>query len=300
MKRADKFKCLTLSFSILFMILFATFILELFSASSLAWGRIGIAFIFGRRWDPLNGVYGALPFIYGTLVSSTFALMVAGALGLGAAIFLSEISPKPLREPLSAVVELIAAIPSVVIGLWGVFVLVPFVRDSLQPLLSPLSFIPLFSGRSPSGLSMLTAIIVLSFMITPIVVTVARDCLLMVPQELKEAAYGLGAGRYEVIRHVSIPYAKSGILGGLILGYGRAIGETMAVTMVIGSSYTISQSLLSPAHTMAAVLANEFAEATDSLYLSSLTAIALLLALISILINLAGRAVVVKWRRVGR
>ncbi|MEM2226260.1 MAG: phosphate ABC transporter permease subunit PstC [Candidatus Bathyarchaeia archaeon] len=298
--RRDKFKVLTLLFSILFLIFSALFICELFSASSLTWSRLGIAFIFGQRWDPLNGVYGALPFIYGTIVSSTFALLVAAVLGIGVAIFLSEISPKGLREPLSAVMELIAAIPSVIIGLWGIFVLVPFVRDSLQPMVSPLSFIPLFSGRSPSGLSMLAAIIVLSFMITPIVATVAKDCLLMVPRELKEAAYGLGARRYEVIRHVSIPYAKSGIIGGLILGYGRAIGETMAVTMVIGNSYAISPSLLSPAHTMAAVLANEFAEATDALYLSSLTAIALLLILISLVINLTGRSVVIRWQRAAR
>jgi len=298
--RRDRFKSLTLFFSILFLIFSALFVYELFAASSLTWSRLGIAFIFGRRWDPLQGAYGALPFIYGTIVSSTFALIAAAILGLGVAIFLSEISPKGLRELLSAIVELIAAIPSVIIGLWGIFVLVPLVRASLQPALAPLSFIPLFSGGSPSGLSMLAAVIVLSFMITPIVATVAKDCLLMVPQELKEAAYGLGARRYEVIRHVSIPYAKNGILGGLILGYGRAIGETMAVTMVIGSSYIISPSLLSPAHTMAAVLANEFAEATDSLYLSSLTAIALLLILISFLINLAGRSVVLRWKRAAR
>lgn len=297
---SDKaFRTITFLFSVLFLFLLMLFLYELAAGSIPTWQRFGLSFIFGRVWDPLKNVFGALPFLYGTLVSSTFALLLALPLGLGVALFLSEIAPLRIRGILSSTIELIAAIPSVVIGLWGIFVLAPFVRDYLQPVLHLFSFIPFFFGSSLTGLSMLTAILVLTFMITPIVATIGKDSLLMVPEDLKEGMYSLGARRYEVIAYVSVPYAKNGILGGLVLGYGRALGETMAVAMVIGNSYLMSSSLLYPGYTMAAVLANEFAEVTGGLYLSSLMTMAFLLLLVSILINLIGRVVILRWHEKG-
>jgi phosphate transport system permease protein len=295
--KGDKiFKNVAFLFALSVLIMFSLLFYKLVADSSLVWQKLGIGFIFGKEWDPLNEEFGALPFIYGTLVTSTLALIISVILSLGIAIFLTEIAPKSIREPVSSIVELIAAIPSVIIGLWGIFVLAPFVRDYLQPVLSHLSFIPFFSGKTLTGLCMLTAVLILTFMITPIIVTIAKDSLLMVPEDLKEAMYSLGARRYEVIKHVCIPYAKNGIFGGVVLGYGRAIGETMAVTMVIGNSYLISLSLLNPGYTMAAVIANEFTEATEDLYLSSLIAIGLLLLLLSIVVNLVGRMIIWKWQ----
>ena len=299
MKSDKVFQTITFLFSVLFLFFLMLFLYELAAGSIPTWQRLGLSFIFGRVWDPLKNVFGALPFLYGTLVSSTFALLLALPLGLGVAVFLSEIAPLRIRGVLSSTIELIAAIPSVVIGLWGIFVLAPFVRDYLQPVLHLFSFIPFFSGSSLTGLSMLTAILVLTFMITPIVATIGKDSLLMVPEDLKEGMYSLGARRYEVIAYVSVPYAKNGILGGLVLGYGRALGETMAVAMVIGNSYLMSSSLLYPGYTMAAVLANEFAEVTGGLYLSSLMTMAFLLLLISIVINLIGRVVILRWQEKG-
>ena len=282
----------SLSVIIMFLLLFY----ELLANSLPIWSQ-GVGFITGMVWDPLKGLFGALPFVYGTLVTATLALLLSTFLGVGIAVFLSEIAPGSLRDWISSIIELIAAIPSVIIGLWGIFVLAPFVRDNLQPLLHHLSFIPLFTGRTLSGLSMLTAILILTFMVTPIVAAMAREALLMVPEDLKEALYSLGATRYEVVRHVCIPYAKQGIFGGVILGYGRALGETMAVTMVIGNTPSISASLLNPGYTMAAVIANEFTEATGDVYLSALIGIALLLLLISLAVNLVGRMIVWKWQQ---
>jgi len=288
------FHILTFFSSFGIILMFALLFYELLSNSFLIW-KHWMDFIGGLMWDPLKGVFGALPFIYGTLVTATLAIFLSILLGIGIAIFLSEIAPNSLGDIMSSVIELIAAIPSVIIGLWGIFVLTPFVRENLQPLVHHLSFIPLFSGKSLSGLSMLTAILILTFMVTPIVASLSREALLMVPVELKESMYGLGATRYEVIRYISIPYAIRGISGGIILGYGRALGETMAVTMVIGNTPSISASLLNPGYTMAAVIANEFTEATGDLYLSALIGIALLLLLISLAINLTGRMIIWKW-----
>jgi phosphate transport system permease protein len=293
--KGDKiFKNLTLLFAFSVLIMFSLLFYEIIGDSLLTWQQFGLNFIFRKEWNPLENKFGALPFIYGTLVTSTFALAISIVLSLGIAIFLSEIAPKAIREPISSIVELIAAIPSVIIGLWGIFVLAPFIREHFQFLLFSLSFIPFFAGKTLTGLCMLTAILILTFMITPIIATIAKDSLLMVPEDLKEALYSLGARRYEVIRHVCIPYAKNGIFGGIVLGYGRAIGETMAVTMVIGNSYLISLSLLNPGYTMAAVIANEFTEATEDIYLSSLIAIGMLLLVISIAINLVGRMIIWK------
>ena len=298
MVRGDTaFKALVIAFSLGFIFFFFFFILELFFSSGPVWRNMGLNFLLGLEWNPLKDKFGLLPFLYGTFISSTIALLLAGILGLGTAIFLAEIASGRLREMLSSLVELIAAIPSVVIGLWGVFVLAPFVRDILQPSLQPFSFIPIFSGKSLSGLSMFTAILVLTFMVTPIVSTVVKDALLAVPEDLKEAMYSLGATRYEVVRHVEIPYTKDVIIGGLILGYGRAIGETMAVTMVIGNVPSISISLWSPASTMASIIANELAEASGALHFSSLIAIAFSLMMVSLTINFLGRWVMKRWTR---
>jgi phosphate transport system permease protein len=299
MKRAqgDRIFWLLAFFSSLSVIIMFTLLFYELLANSLPIWSQGINFIVGMVWDPLKGLFGAFPFIYGTLISATFAILLSTFLGVGIAIFLSEIAPGGVRDVISSVIELIAAIPSVIIGLWGIFVLAPFVRDNLQPLLRHLSFIPLFSGKTLSGLSMLTAILILTFMVTPIVAAIAREALLMVPEDLKEALYSLGATRYEVVRHVCIPYARQGIFGGVVLGYGRALGETMAVTMVIGNTPSISASLLNPGYTMAAVIANEFTEATGDVYLSALIGIALLLLLISLAVNLVGRMIVWKWQQ---
>ncbi len=282
--------------SISVIIMFTLLFYELLANSLPIWSQ-GINFVTGVVWNPLKGLFGAFPFIYGTLITASLAILLSTLLGVGIAIFLSEIAPGGIRDVISSIIELIAAIPSVIIGLWGIFVLAPFVRDNLQPLLQHLSFIPLFSGKTLSGLSMLTAVLILTFMVTPIVAAIAREALLMVPEDLKEALYSLGATRYEVIRNVCIPYARQGIFGGVILGYGRALGETMAVTMVIGNTPTISASLLNPGYTMAAVIANEFTEATGDVYLSALIGIALLLLLISLAVNLVGRMIVWKWQQ---
>ncbi len=290
------FKALTSAFSIGFLLFFLLFLSELFGGSRLAWEFLGLKFPFGTEWNPLKGKFGLLPFLYGTFVSSSLAILLAGILGIGTAIFLAEMVPKKLRDVLSSIVELIAAIPSVIIGLWGIFVLAPFVRNTVQPSLRDLSFIPLFSGETLSGLSMFTAVLVLAFMVTPIVSTVVKDSLLMVPGDLKEAMYSLGATKYEVVRYIELPYIRDAIVGGLILGYGRAIGETMAVTMVIGNMPLISPSLWSPASTMTSVIANELTEASGDLHFSSLIAIAFILMLISLSVNVAGRQVASKWR----
>lgn len=296
--RGDKlFLFLVSFFALLIVLLFVLFFHQLLCNSIPTWKRFGLSFVFGKSWNPLRNDFGALPFLYGTILTSTLSLLISVVLSLGIAVFLSEMAPPRLRDVLSSLIELIAAIPSVIIGLWGIFYVAPFVRDHLQYWLEPLSFIPLFSGRSLTGLSMLTAIIILTFMITPIISSIMKESLMMVPEDLKEALYSLGARRYEVMMKVCIPYAKVGILGGVILGYGRAVGETMAVTMVIGNSPVISASLLSPGYTMAAVIANEFTEATGDLHLSSLIAVAFILLVVSLSMNLIGRAVIWKWQK---
>lgn len=268
------------------------FAYELWSSSSLSIRTFGWRFWVSREWDPVRERFGALPFIWGTLVSSVAALIIAVPLSLGTAIFIAEVAPRWLRQPVSFVVELLAAIPSVVYGLWGVFVMVPWLREHVQvPLAERLGYIPLFAGP-PVGVSMMAAILVLTIMIIPYITAVSREVILAVPQAQREASYGLGATKWETIRRVVLRYARVGILGAIILGYGRAVGETMAVTMVIGNRPDISLSLLQPGYTMASVIANEFTEATSPLYLSSLTEIGLLLFVITLLINALARLLV--------
>src|SRR5659263_246291 len=271
---------------------------ELFIESGLSRNTFGLSFLFTSTWDPVNEVFGALPFIFGTLVSSFLALLIAVPFSLGIAIYLCELAPEKLRAPLSFIIELLAAIPSVIIGLWGIFILAPFIRDYLAPPLSTyLGFLPLFQGPM-YGLSMLTGGVILAIMIIPITSSISKEAIQTVPIQQREGALALGATGWETTWMAVIPYARSGIFGAVILGFGRAIGETMAVTMVIGNSPRISESLFAPSYTMASVIANEFVEATSKLYVSSLIEIGLLLLLISIIVNIAARILVWKLLKV--
>jgi phosphate transport system permease protein len=235
--------------------------------------------------------YGALPLIFGTVISSLLALVIALPLGLGVAVFLSELAPRWLERPLSFLVELLAAIPSIVYGLWGIFVLVPWLRLHAEPWLgSHLGFLPFFKG-APYGFGMLAAGLILSVMVLPIIASISRDVMRSIPDLLREAALGLGATRWETTK-VVLAASKSGILGATLLGLGRAVGETMAVTMVIGNRADISASLFSPGYSMASVIANEFAEATTSMYTSALIEVALVLFVVTILLNALARLIV--------
>ena len=251
-------------------------------------------FIKGTTWDPVSREFGALPFIYGTLVTSAIALVIAAPLGLGAALFLSELAPEWLRRITLPLVELLAAIPSVVYGLWGIFVLAPFMSTTVQPfLIEHFGESPFFKGY-PLGVGMLTAGLILSVMVVPFVVSVSQEVIQTAPVPLREGMLALGATRWEVLRKVVLPYGRSGIFGAVILGLARALGETMAVTMVIGNTPKISASLLDPGYTMATVIANEFTEATYDYYISALVAIAFILFIITIIVNGAARLLI--WR----
>jgi phosphate transport system permease protein len=263
---------------------------ELSRQSMLSIQKFGLKFWTGRTWDPVSGEFGALPFIWGTLYSSLLALMLSTPISLGIAIFISELSPSVLRQPLSYLTELLAAIPSIVYGLWGIFVLVPIVRKLELMAPDALKKFPLFHGP-PVGVGMGTAAIILSIMVVPFTSSVAREILKNVPSAQREAAYALGATKWEAIK-VALGYGKTGIVGAIMLGLGRALGETMAVTMVIGNSPRISLSLFAPQHTMAAVIANEFTEAADELYLHALIEIGLFLFIITIVVNLISRVLI--------
>lgn len=254
--------------------------------------QFGLRFFVRSAWDPVSGDFGALPFIYGTLVTSFLALAMAVPLALGVAIFLSELCPSRFRAPISFVTELLAAIPSVVYGLWAVFVLVPIMRDQLGPWLTKyFGWTGLFEGYN-FGVGLLTASIILAIMILPIISSIARDIMLAVPTSQREAVLALGATRWEMIRTGVLRNARIGIVGAIILGLGRALGETMAVTMVIGNHPDIGKSLFSPGYTLASVLANEFTEATGNLYLSALVEIGLALFLVTIVVNAIARGLV--------
>ena len=251
--------------------------------SWLSIAKFGFGFWRGTTWDPVSGEFGALPFIWGTLYSSLIALLLATPVALGIAIFLSELSPHAVKQPLIFLTELLAAVPSIVYGLWGVFVLVPLVRRLEAETPSLLKKLPLFTGP-PLGVGMLAGGLVLAVMVVPYIASVAREILKAVPGAQREAAYALGATRWEAIRMV-MHYARTGIIGAVMLGLGRALGETMAVTMVIGNNPQVSWSLFAPQHTMAAVIANEFTEAASELYLDALVEIGLVLFTITIVIN---------------
>jgi phosphate transport system permease protein len=258
---------------------------QLVHRSSLSWHAFGFKFFAGSEWNPVSEQFGALPFIYGTLVSSLVALIIAVPLSVGVAVFTTEMCPKALRGPLSFFVELLAAIPSVIYGVWAIFVLVPLLSGYVQPFLADtLGWTGLFTGPK-YGVGMLAAGIILAIMIIPIISSITREVLMVVPQHQREGVLALGATRWEMIRVGVLRNARAGIVGGIILGLGRALGETMAVTMVIGNNPQIAKSLFAPGYTMASVLANEFSEATGDLYLSSLIEIGLALFFVTIIVN---------------
>jgi phosphate transport system permease protein len=256
--------------------------------------RFGLRFLWTSVWDPVAGTFGAAPMIFGTLASSLLALIIAVPLALGVAIYLTEFAPKWLRTPVAFVVELLAAIPSVVYGLWGIFVLIPFLRGYLvPPLRAVLGWTPFLSGVF-YGNSLLAGGIILAIMIVPYIAAVSREVLLAVPGAQREAALGMGATRWEAVWTAVVPYGRAGLIGAIILGLGRALGETMAVTMVIGNRHDIGSSVLAPAYTMAAAIANEFSEATTNLYLSALFEVGLLLFVITVVVNAFARLLI--WR----
>ena len=264
----------------------------LISRSKLSLAAFGLKFFSHSGWDPVSGDFGALPFIYGTLATSFLALLIAVPLALGVAVFLTELCPKQLRAPISFLTELLAAIPSVVYGLWAVFVLVPIMRDQLGPFLyKTLGWTGFFEG-SNFGVGLLTASIILAIMILPIISSLTRDIMTAVPNTQREGVLALGATRWEMIRIGVLRNSRIGIVGAIMLGLGRALGETMAVTMVIGNHPEISKSLFAPGYTLASVIANEFSEATGDLYLSALIEIGLALFLVTIVVNAAARLMV--------
>src|SRR6266513_3254985 len=256
--------------------------------------RFGLHFVWTSVWDPVAGVFGAAPMIFGTVASSFLALLLAVPLSLGVAIYLTEFAPKWLRQPVSFLVELLAAIPSVVYGLWGIFVLIPFLRTYVvPPLRAALGWTPFLSGVF-YGNSLLAGGVILAIMIVPYIAAVSREVLLAVPATQREAALGMGATRWEAVWTVVVPYGRAGLIGAVILGLGRALGETMAVTMLIGNRHDIGISLLQPAYTMAAAIANEFSEAKTNMYHSALFEVGLVLFVITVAVNALARLLI--WR----
>ena len=272
--------------------LVALIVYELIAKSSLSWHAFGWRFFFRSDWDPVNEQFGAWPFVYGTLVSSVLALILAVPLAVGVAVFITEMSPRWLKGALAFTTELLAAIPSVIYGLWAIFVLVPLLRQYLEPFLARyFGWTGLFEG-APYGIGMLAAGIILAVMVVPIISAITREVMTAVPQQQREAVLALGATRWEMIRTGVLRNARAGILGAIILGLGRALGETMAVTMVIGNRPEIARSLFAPGYTMASVIANEFSEATGNTYLSALVEIGLALFLVTIFVNILAQVLV--------
>ncbi len=266
-------------------------IYEMYVDSSASIEKFGFGFIFSSHWEPVKEEFGALTFIYGTIVSSFMALLMSLPISIGVAIFLSELVHKSIRTSLSFLVEILAAIPSIIYGFWGIFVLAPFMRTTIQPFLqSVFGFLPFFQGTM-YGTGLLTASIILAIMITPIITAITRDVLKAIPVAQKEAAFALGATRWEGIK-MALLNARSGILGGAVLGLGRAIGETMAVTMVIGNKAQIKASFFEPAYTMASVIANEFAEASNEMQISALIEVGLILFGVTFLVNSMARLLI--------
>jgi phosphate transport system permease protein len=283
----------TLGLALIVLGLIIALAIVLIQASAPALHQFGLRFLTSTDWDPVNDIYGALPFIYGTAVSSALALTIAVPLSLGVALCLSELAPVWLKRPIAFLVELLAAIPSVVYGLWAIFVLGPWLRDHVEPILGAmLGFLPLFQGRHTS-VSMFSAGVILAVMVIPYIASVCTDVFAVVPQSQREAALALGATKWEMVRLSVLPPSISGVVGAIILGLGRALGETIAVAMVIGNSPNISASLFAPAATLASVIANEFAEATTSMYQSALIELGLVLMALAIILNVVARLLVV-------
>ncbi len=286
------FRWLMLACALAVLAMLGLIVWELVAQSRPSFAALGWKFFISQAWNPVTGEFGALPFVYGTLVSSALALLIAVPLAVGLAIFNTEMCPRRLRGPLSFTTDLLAAIPSVIYGLWAIFVLVPILRQYVQPWLAHyLGWSGWFEG-APYGIGMLAAGVILAIMIIPIISSITREVLTAVPRNQREAALALGATRWEMIRLGVLRNARAGILGAIILGLGRALGETMAVTMVIGNTPEIAKSLFAPGYTMASVIANEFTEATGQVYLSALVEIALVLFVLTLIVNALARLLV--------
>ncbi len=278
----------------------AALVVQLLVTSSMSRHQFGWGFLRGRNWDPVNDDYGALPFIYGTVVTTAVALAIAVPVGLGCAVFLSELAPRRLSNALTFLIELLVAVPSVIYGLLAIFVLVPILTHvAVPPVQRVLGWTPFFAGRF-YGVSLLSASLVLAVMVVPFIVSVSREVLLAVPAEQREGALSLGATRWETTWKVVVPYARTGIFGSVFLAMARALGETMAVTMVIGNTPDIHRSLLAPGYTIAAVIANEFTEASGDLYVQSLVELGLVLFGLTVVINAAARLLVLATGSGGR
>lgn len=281
-----------LAAAIVFLAIIGGLAYSLVAGSSLSLRTFGAAFLWTSQWNPVTNQFGALPLIYGTIVSSLIAILLAGLFGVFAAVFLADFAPRPIARPLSFMIELLAAVPSVVFGLWGLFVLAPAMRNAIDPFLQKtLGFLPIFSGPS-YGVGLLTAGVILALMIIPTVTALSRDVIATIPMDQREASMSLGATRWETMTKVVLPAARAGIFGAIILALGRALGETIATTMVIGNRPEISASLFAPSYTLASVIANEFTEATTDIYRNSLIELGLLLFIVSVIVNGAARLLI--------
>jgi phosphate transport system permease protein len=298
------FRHLTRAAAIGVLILLSGVIISLIEGSLPAIRTFGFGFLVSSRWNPVTDNFGALPAIYGTILTSLIAMLIAVPIGLMIAFFLTELCPQWLRRPIGIAIELLAGIPSIIYGIWGLFIFAPFLQATLQPfLINTLGNLPgigaLFAGP-PYGIGMLTSGLILAIMVLPFVTSITRDVFEAVPGVLKEAAYGLGCTTWEVVRNVVLPYARVGVIGGIMLGLGRALGETMAVTFVIGNAHRISASILAPGTTISATIANEFTEAVGDLYTSSLIALGLLLFVITFIVLAIARYMLMRIeRRIG-
>lgn len=286
------FRWITFVFAASILLILLLMTMEMVKESLPSLQLFGWDFVTSSEWDAVQERFGSLPFLYGSVVSSILAILLATPLSVGTALFITDIAPSKVGSIVAALVELLAAIPSVIYGLWGILVMTPWLQQTVQPfLIDHFGFLPIFQG-APYGVSMLAAVFILMIMIIPIITSITKEVLLAVPLAQKEAAYALGATRWEMLRMALLPYARSGILGAVILGLGRAIGETMAVTMVIGNTPQISLSLLAPAYTMPSVIANEFAETTSKMHASALMEIGLILLFVTLLINVMARLLI--------
>lgn len=289
------FSGMTLFFALLILVILAGLIITLNIDAMPAIRKFGLGFITGTAWNAVTGEFGALPAIYGTLLSSVIGLLISVPVSIGAAIYLVELAPRWIKGPGAFLIEMLAAIPSVIIGLWGLFVLAPFIGDPVEKWLAEyLGFIPLFQGQIFGGLGFLSAGIILAIMTIPIITAVSRDAISAVPVQQREAMLALGATRWEMIWRAVLPYCRSGLVGAVILGLGRALGETMAVTMVIGNKYALTPSLFSPGSTIASKIAGEFGEASGNVFTASLVELALVLFGVTLLVNVVARLLV--WR----
>lgn len=292
------FRHLTFLFALLVLLILGGVIGALVEGAAPALRAFGVAFLYSDAWNPVTEKFGALPAVYGTLVTSAIAMLVGIPVAFGIAVFLTEICPIWLKRPLAAMVELLAAIPSIIYGIWGLFVFAPFVQEHIEPaIIDTLGQVPgigaLFAGP-PLGIGVLTAGFILAIMVLPFISAIMRDVFETVPAMLKESAYGLGATRTEVVWHIVLPYTRIGVVGGIMLGLGRALGETMAVTFVIGNAHRISASILQPGTTISASLANEFTEAVGDLYVSSLIALGLILFVITFIVLAAAKLMLLR------